>query len=107
VEVFAALAACVLAWFIVAPHLPRVGLWPAIAIVSLAVMPGTLLLAYVALPLWPRRSLVAAVIALALLAFLSFGFVLANADLLWRAIRPSGDSSSASPSSSDDGPVPS
>ena len=244
VEVFAALAACVLAWFIMAPHLPRVGLWPAIAIVSLAVMPGTLLLVYVALPLWPRRSLVAAVIALALLAFLfteldwglaanfaklwaavfagwtflvlfeelswvvlvacivpvvdifsvyagptkaitshhievytavaiaflipggnavylgppdilfyalflaaaarwqlriglswlamtcmygftivlavaldvdglpalpflSFGFVLANADLLWRAIRPSGDSSSASPSSSDDGPVPS
>ena len=89
VEVFAALAACVLAWFIVAPHLPRVGLWPAIAIVSLAVMPGTLLLAYVALPLWPRRSLVAAVIALALLAFLftelDWGLA-ANFAKLWAAV---------------------
>jgi hypothetical protein len=89
VEVFAGLAACVLAWFIVAPHLPRVGLWPAIAIVSVAVLPGTLLLAYVALPLWPRRLLVAAVVALALLAFLftELGWGLAaNFAKLWAAV---------------------
>ena len=33
------------------------------------------------------------------LPFLSFGFLVANADLLWRSIRPSADSSS-SPASS-------
>jgi hypothetical protein len=89
VRVFAALGACVLTWFIVAPHLPRVGLWPAIAIVSIAVMPLTLLLAYVALPLWPRRVLVPAIVALALLAFLftELGWGLAaNFAKLWAAV---------------------
>ena len=67
---FVVLAACVLAWFVVAPHTPRVGLWPAIAIVSVLVMPATLALILLALPLWPKRWLVAAVALLALLAFL-------------------------------------
>jgi hypothetical protein len=42
------------------------------------------------------------------LPFLSAAFIAANADLLWRAIRPSADSSaSSSPSSSGDDPAPS
>lgn len=59
-----------MAWFVVAPHLPRVGLWPAVAIVSAAVIPGTLLLVLLALPLseldW--RLLVAATVVFALVA---------------------------------------
>jgi len=34
------------------------------------------------------------------LPFLSFGFLVANGDLLWRAMRPSADSSGSSPASS-------
>ena len=70
VAAFVAAAACVVTWFIVAPHLPRIGLWPAIVLVSGAIIPGTLLLAWIALPLWNRRWLFAAVIACALLALL-------------------------------------
>jgi len=69
VAAFAAVGACVLAWFVVAPHLPRVGLWPAIVIVSIAVIPATLALALIALPLWrATRLLVPATIVLALIA---------------------------------------
>ena len=60
-----------MAWFVVAPHLPRVGLWPAVAIVSAAVIPGVLLLVLLALPLsaldW--RPLVVATVVFALVAF--------------------------------------
>ena len=34
---FVAVGACVVTWFIVAPHLPHPGLWPDIVIVSVAV----------------------------------------------------------------------
>jgi len=54
-ETFVAVAFCVGTWFIVAPHLGRVGLWSAIAIVSFAVLPGTLLLVLIALPLYTAR----------------------------------------------------
>jgi hypothetical protein len=68
---FAGVAGVVVAWFVVAPHLPRVGLWSAVAIVSAAVIPGTLLLLLLALPLseldW--RPLVAATVVFALVAF--------------------------------------
>lgn len=67
---FAVAAACVVAWFVVAPHTPRVGLWPAIIIVSVAVIPGTLLLGLIALPLWRLRWLALVVVTLALLALL-------------------------------------
>ena len=64
------MATAVATWFVVAPHLPRVGLWPAVAIVSAAVIPGTFLLALLALPLasldW--RILVGTTVVLALLA---------------------------------------
>lgn len=68
---FVGIGACVLAWFIAAPHLPHPGVWPDIVIVSVAVLPGTLLLVLIALPLsgagW--RPLAAATGVLALLAF--------------------------------------
>jgi hypothetical protein len=87
--VFVTMAACVLTWFIVAPHLSPVGLWPAIVIVSVAVMPATLLLVLLALPLWSRRWVLAATIAFALLAlvFSLLGWGLAaNFAKLWAAV---------------------
>lgn len=79
VAAFAALGACVIVWFAVAPHLPRVGLWPSIAIVAAAVMPATLGLVPVALPLYDRRGVIAAVVvfALAALVFTIAGWGLA------------------------------
>jgi hypothetical protein len=89
VEAFAAVGAVVGTWFVVAPHLDRVGLWPAIAIVSIAVMPATFLLVLIALPLWPRRWLVAAAVALALVALacsLADWGLAANFAKLWAAV---------------------
>ena len=89
VRAFVALAACVLAWFIVAPHLPRVGLWPSIIIVSAVVMPATLALVYLALPLWSRRWTILAAAGFALLALvfsvLDWGLP-ANFAKLWAAV---------------------
>lgn len=65
---FAAAFAAVIAWFVAAPHLPGVSLWPAVVIVSFVVLPGTLLLVPLALPLYDRRWLVAAAAVLALAA---------------------------------------
>jgi hypothetical protein len=88
-QAFVALAAIVLAWFIVAPHLPRVGLWPSILIVSVLVMPATLGLVYLALPLWSRRTNVVAAGVCALLALifslLDWGLP-ANFAKLWAAV---------------------
>ncbi|HEX5245881.1 MAG TPA: hypothetical protein VFW41_01990 [Gaiellaceae bacterium] len=66
---FGALAAAVLAWFLAAPHLAGLSLWWDIVLVSFVVMPATLLLVPLALPLWNRRWLPAAAAALALAAF--------------------------------------
>jgi hypothetical protein len=66
---FAAVAAAVLAWFIAAPHLPGLSLWTDIVLVSFVVMPGTLLLVPLALPLRDRWWLPAAAAVLALAAF--------------------------------------
>jgi hypothetical protein len=89
VRAFVALAAVVLAWFIVAPHLPRLGLWGAITVVAVLVMPGTLALVYLALPLWRQRWLLAATVALALLALvfalLDWGLP-GNFAKLWAAV---------------------
>ena len=68
VTAFAVAAACVLAWFLVAPHLPRIGLWPEILLVAILIIPGTLLLTLLALPLWDRRWMFGAVVVFALLA---------------------------------------
>ena len=69
VAAFVVAAAVVVTWFVVAPHLARLDLWPAILLVSIVVMPGTLLLALIALPLWRKRWLFPAAVALGLLAF--------------------------------------
>jgi hypothetical protein len=66
---FAALAAAVVAWFLAAPHLPGVSLWTAVVLVSFVIMPVTLLLVPLALPLYDRRWLFAAAGALAVAAF--------------------------------------
>ena len=86
---FVAVGACVGTWFVVAPHLPHVGLWPAIVIVSVAVLPATLSLVYIALPLWPKRWLLPAVFALALVALvctLADWGLAANFAKLWAAV---------------------
>jgi hypothetical protein len=89
VVAFVVLGACVGTWFVVAPHLPRVGLWPAITIVSVCVMPATLGLILIALPLWSSRWMAPAFLVLALVAFLctvaDWGLA-ANFAKFWAAI---------------------
>jgi hypothetical protein len=65
---FVVVAAGVVTWDAVAPHLGRVGLWPEVAVIAGAVLPATLALIFLALPLWPRRTLVAAGFLVFLLA---------------------------------------
>jgi hypothetical protein len=68
---FAAWAVVVAAWFVVAPHLSYAGHTWNVFLVSAFVLPGTLLLAYLALPLWRLGArLWLAVLVLALLALL-------------------------------------
>jgi len=69
VAAFVVAAAVVVTWFVVAPHIARLDLWPSILLVSIVVMPGTLLLALIALPLWRERWLFPAAVVLALIAF--------------------------------------
>jgi hypothetical protein len=89
VTAFVGLAVVVCAWFLVAPHLGRLALWPAIILVSVLILPGTLLLVLLALPLWDRRWLpvVVVVLALAALVFSLTGFGLAsNFAKMWAAV---------------------
>jgi hypothetical protein len=82
-------AAAVVAWFIVAPHLGHLRLWPTILLVSIVVLPGTLLLVLIALPLWRERWLFPAAVALGLIAFgcAQAGWGLAgNFAKLWAAV---------------------
>jgi hypothetical protein len=69
VAAFVVLGAAVGTWFVVAPHVAYPGLWPAILVVAFAVLPGTLALVFVALPLWRRNWILPAAIVLALIAF--------------------------------------
>jgi hypothetical protein len=55
---FVLLAAAVVTWDAVAPHVTRVGLWPEVVIIAAGVLPATLALVFLALPLWPRRWIV-------------------------------------------------
>ena len=68
---FTAAFAVVITWFLAAPHLHGLSLWTDIVLVSFVVMPGTLLLVALALPLWNRRWLP---VAAAVLALAAFGF---------------------------------
>jgi hypothetical protein len=60
VAAFVVLAAAVVTWDAVAPHMSPVGLWPTVAIISAGVLPATLGLILLALPLWSRRWIVVA-----------------------------------------------
>jgi hypothetical protein len=57
---FVVLLVGIVTWSAVAPHLSRIGLWPAVTLISAVVMPATLALVYLALPLWPRRWMILA-----------------------------------------------
>jgi hypothetical protein len=73
---FAALGAAVVAWFAVAPHTGGLALWPAVVLVSFVIMPVTLLLVLLALPVHGRRWILPATLALAVaaLAFAEAGW---------------------------------
>jgi hypothetical protein len=71
VTAFVAVSAGVVAWFLVAPHLGRVGLWTAIVLAAVVVMPVTFVPIFIALPLWSKRWLLPMVVAFALVALLS------------------------------------
>jgi len=66
IAVFVACGAAAVTWFVIAPHLGKVGLWAAVVIVSAGVLPGTLVLVFIALPLSRLRWSVLALVALAL-----------------------------------------
>jgi hypothetical protein len=57
---FVLLAAAVVTWDALAPHMSAVSLWPTVAIISAAVLPATLALILFALPFWSRRWIVIA-----------------------------------------------
>lgn len=86
---FVALGAAVGAWFVVAPRLAPLALWPAVILVSAAVLPGTLALVLVALPLWTRRWLLPAAVVLVLVAWgceVEHWGLAANFAKLWAAV---------------------
>ncbi len=55
---FVALLAAVVTWDAVAPHLDAVSVWPTVAIIAAGVLPATMGLILVALPVWSRRRIV-------------------------------------------------
>lgn len=70
---FVVLAAAVVAWDAVAPHLDALALWPTVAIISAAVLPATLGLILLAVPLWSRsRWILSAGAVLAIAAVVSW-----------------------------------
>jgi hypothetical protein len=58
VAAFAVLATAVVTWDAVAPRMAAVGLWWEVAIIAAAVLPATLGLIFLALPLWSERRIV-------------------------------------------------
>jgi hypothetical protein len=75
VAAFVVVLAGVVTWDAVAPHLDEIPGWPEVLIIAVGVLPATLALIYLALPLWSRHRLVAA----------SFVVFLVAAILTWRA----------------------
>ena len=75
IAAFVLLAAAVVTWDAVAPHLDPVGVWAEVAIIAAGVLPATLGLIYLALPLWWHRRLVAG-------GFVAFGIA---AIVTWEA----------------------
>jgi hypothetical protein len=72
VGAFVVLAVAVVTWYLVAPHLSPVGLWPAVTIVAVGVLPATLGLILLALPLWSHRWIVAAGVAFGIAAVVTW-----------------------------------
>lgn len=68
VTAFVVLAAAVVTWDAVAPHVGALSLWPTVAIIAGAVMPATLGLILLALPLWWRRWIIVAGLAFGIAA---------------------------------------
>jgi hypothetical protein len=78
-------------WFAGAARLDPLSLWPTIVVVSAGVLPGTLLLVYIALPLsrlrWNTLALFALTLALLAFAYSEAGWGLAaNFAKLWAAV---------------------
>ena len=69
VAAFVVLAGAVVTWYLVAPHLGYAGHWPTVAIVAAGVLPATLGLIFLALPLWSNRRIIVAAAAFGLIAF--------------------------------------
>ena len=89
VAAFAVVGAAVGTWFVVAPHLATLALWPSVIVLVAGVLPATLLLALIALPLWSWRWMLPAAAVLALVAFgcTEAGWGLAaNFAKLWAAV---------------------
>ena len=76
VAAFVLVLAGVVAWDAVAPHVGAVSTWPAVAIIAAGVLPATLALVYLALPLWSHRR----VVALGLVVFLAAAVTTWEAD---------------------------
>jgi len=68
VTAFVVLAAAVVTWDAVAPHVGALSLWPTVAIIAGAVMPATLGLILLALPIWSRRWIIVAGLAFGIAA---------------------------------------
>lgn len=91
IAAFVVVGAAVGTWFVVAQHVAPVSLWPAVIIVSVAVLPATLLLVLIALRLSRLRWSVLASVALAL-ALVALGCSAASWTLaenfakLWAAV---------------------
>jgi hypothetical protein len=60
VGAFVVLAVAVVTWDAVAPHVDELSLWPTVAVIAAGVMPATLGLILLALPLWSRRWIIVA-----------------------------------------------
>jgi hypothetical protein len=82
IAAFVAVGAIVVTWFVVASHLGDVGVWTKVVVISTGVLPGTLLLVLIALPLrrlrWSVLLVVALVLALVALGCSEAGWLLAE-----------------------------
>ncbi len=88
---FAVVGAAVGTWYVVAPDVGKVSLWTAVAVVAAGVLPGTLLLVLIVLPLsaqpWQVLVAAAAVLGLVALGCSEAGWGLAeNFAKLWAAV---------------------
>ena len=94
---FAVLAGSLAAYYASARAWPNVSTWWDVVILAFGVVPAVFGLVYAVLPFWRAPLAQLAAVAVALAAWtnralpatplLSFGFLAANCDLLWREVR--------------------